>query len=225
MICAFVGTIWGGAATSYNSLLGARILQGFGVSMFESGKHDCFSRQRMGFCFVYADLWNKVMFAVIGDLYYVHERGTRVAALTIAISGVANLLALLSGLITDRLGWRWNFWMLAIFLGLGLGLVLLFAWETAFERQEEAVSSDIDPHEVSGLGLEEKFRWSHDSIFDLTLASSEPVRKPPSPSRPNPKQSRTSTQSTPQSQNESPSCTVCLHSRGSTPRCLYGGCS
>ncbi|KAH3145986.1 hypothetical protein LV164_006138 [Aspergillus fumigatus] len=64
-----LGTIWGGAATSYNSLLGARIVQGF------------------------------VMFAVIGDIYYVHERGTRVAALTIAISGIANLPALLSGLI------------------------------------------------------------------------------------------------------------------------------
>lgn len=38
MVCAFVGSIWGGAATSYNSLLGARIIQGFGVSMFESGE-------------------------------------------------------------------------------------------------------------------------------------------------------------------------------------------
>ncbi|KAL2825236.1 major facilitator superfamily domain-containing protein [Aspergillus pseudoustus] len=111
MVCAFAGTVWGGAAQSYNSLLGARVLQGLGVSMFES-----------------------VMFAVIGDLYYVHERGARVAALTIAISGIANLPALLSGLITDRLGWRWNFWMLAIFLGIGLGLVLLFAWEPAYNR-------------------------------------------------------------------------------------------
>lgn len=69
------------------------------------------------------------MFAVIGDIYYVHERGTRVAALTIAISGIANLPALLSGLITDQLGWRWNFWMLAIFLGLGLALGGLRAFD------------------------------------------------------------------------------------------------
>ncbi|KAL4860672.1 hypothetical protein BDV12DRAFT_191565 [Aspergillus spectabilis] len=72
------------------------------------------------------------MFAVIRDLYFVHERGARVAALTVAILGIANLPALLSGLITDELGWRWNFWMLAIFLGIGLGLVILFAWEPAY---------------------------------------------------------------------------------------------
>ncbi|KAM0091823.1 hypothetical protein ACP6JD_004814 [Aspergillus fumigatus] len=93
----------------------------------------------------------QLMFAVIGDIYYVHERGTRVAALTIAISGIANLPALLSGLITDQLGWRWNFWMLAIFLGLGLALVLLFAWETAFERHQEAAGPDIPPAEHSPL--------------------------------------------------------------------------
>lgn len=105
--------------------------------------------------FTYADSFNQVMFAVIGDLYYVHERGTRVAVLTIAISGVANLPAVLSGLITDRLGWRWNFWMLAIFLGLGLGLVLFFAWETAFERHQEAASPDIQPAEVRGQKIKE----------------------------------------------------------------------
>ncbi|KAL3485849.1 major facilitator superfamily domain-containing protein [Aspergillus germanicus] len=156
MICAFVGTIWGGAATSYISLLGARILQGFGVSMFES-----------------------VMFAVIGDLYYVHERGTRVAALTIAISGVANLPALLSGLITDRLGWRWNFWMLAIFLGLGLGLVLLFAWETAFERHEEAVSSDIDPPERTSEKTPKPQQAQSEAIEDIdTIDTTVAKRKP-----------------------------------------------
>ncbi|KAJ5935988.1 hypothetical protein N7454_005286 [Penicillium verhagenii] len=113
MLCTFAGTIWGGAALSYNSLLGARVLQGLGVAMFES-----------------------VTFAVVGDLYYVHERGKRVAAITIAISGLANFPTFLSGLITTRLGWRWMFWMLAIFLGIGLVLVLLFGWETSFNRPE-----------------------------------------------------------------------------------------
>lgn len=40
--------------------------------------------------------------------------------------------------------------MLAIFLGLGLALVLLFAWETAFERHQEAAGPDIPPAEVRG---------------------------------------------------------------------------
>ncbi|KAH2563261.1 hypothetical protein KXV70_008068 [Aspergillus fumigatus] len=155
-----LGTIWGGAATSYNSLLGARIVQGFGVSMFES-----------------------VMFAVIGDIYYVHERGTRVAALTIAISGIANLPALLSGLITDQLGWRWNFWMLAIFLGLGLALVLLFAWETAFERHQEAAGPDIPPAEETGEKASKSGQAQCEAIENVDTicavpAPNHPTRKP-----------------------------------------------
>jgi MFS family permease len=109
--CAFGGTLWGGAANSYNSLVGARVLQGFGVSMFES-----------------------VMFSIIGDLYFVHERGSRVAFLTTAISGLANLPAMISGVITENLGWRWMFWLLAIFWGIAWVGVIFFGWETAYNR-------------------------------------------------------------------------------------------
>ncbi|OBT71597.1 hypothetical protein VF21_09531 [Pseudogymnoascus sp. 05NY08] len=111
MTCALVGTLWGGAAKSYGSLVGARVVEGLGVSMFES-----------------------VMFSIIGDMYFVHERGVRVALLTLCISALANLPAVLSGLITETLGWRWMFWMLAIFLAIGWVLVLLFGEETAFNR-------------------------------------------------------------------------------------------
>ena len=35
---AFVGTVWGGAAQSYGSLMGARVVQGLGTAMWESGE-------------------------------------------------------------------------------------------------------------------------------------------------------------------------------------------
>lgn len=89
-----------------------------------------------------------VLFAVVGDLYYVHERGTRTAAITIAISGLANLPAVLSGLITMRLGWRWMFWMMAIFLGIALVLLSLFGWETAYNRAS-IYNTDIASTDVS----------------------------------------------------------------------------
>ncbi|KIM93407.1 hypothetical protein OIDMADRAFT_46215 [Oidiodendron maius Zn] len=110
--CSFAGTIWGGASNSYNSLLGARVLQGCGVAMFES-----------------------VMFAVTGDLYFVHERGSRMSFLTIATTGLANTPAMLSGLATQNLGWKWVFWLLAIFVGIALVLVIFFGWETAYNRE------------------------------------------------------------------------------------------
>lgn len=111
VVCAFVGTIWGGAAQSYNSLLGARIVQGVSVSMFES-----------------------VFFAIVGDLYFLHERGLRTSIVTTVISGISNLPAVLAGLITTSLGWRWNFWMLSVFVGIGLFLSVAFGWETAYNR-------------------------------------------------------------------------------------------
>ncbi|KAK7883535.1 hypothetical protein LTR67_011111 [Exophiala xenobiotica] len=111
MICAFGGTIWGGTATSYNSLVGARVLQGLGISAFES-----------------------VMYAVVGDLYFVHERGIRTALFTTCLSGLAQLPAMLAGVITQDLGWKWMFWLLSIFIGVAVILVALLGWETAYVR-------------------------------------------------------------------------------------------
>ncbi|PVH73219.1 MFS general substrate transporter [Cadophora sp. DSE1049] len=155
MAFAFIGTVWGGASQSYDSLLGARIVQGLGVSMFES-----------------------VMFAVIGDLYYVHERGTRVAALTIAISGLANLPALLSGVTTQNLGWRWMFWLLSIFMGVALVAVILFGWETAFNRAA-IYNTDTSSSNEGDQEVEHK-----EKIAEAGLAAEEnPVPRIPFPKR------------------------------------------
>jgi MFS family permease len=122
---AFAGTLWGGYAKSYGSLLGARIVQGLSVAMFES-----------------------VMFSVIGDLYFVHERGSRMAIYVTSNSGVANLPAMLAGKITTDLGWRWVFWLLAIFLGIAWMLVVGFGWETDYNRNE-IYNTDISSQDVS----------------------------------------------------------------------------
>ncbi|EXJ80945.1 hypothetical protein A1O3_07233 [Capronia epimyces CBS 606.96] len=123
--CAFAGTLWGGAANSYGSLLGARVIQGLGVAMFES-----------------------VMFSVVGDLYYVHERGSRMAIYVTSNSGIANLPAMLAGKITTDLGWRWIFWLLAIFLGIAWLGVVVFGWETAYNRNA-IYNIDTSSQEVS----------------------------------------------------------------------------
>jgi hypothetical protein len=65
---AFARTLWGGFATSYNSLLGAHIIQGLSIAMYES-----------------------IKFSIIGNLYFIHERGVRVVVTTPCIVGIANL--------------------------------------------------------------------------------------------------------------------------------------
>jgi len=125
MVFAFVGTTWGGFAQSYDSLLGARIIQGLSVSWFES-----------------------VFFAIVGDLYFVHERGVRVAIVTTCIAGISNLPPLLAGKIAMTLGWRWVFWILAIFLGVGMILCIFFGWETAYNRHA-VYNTDLASEDVS----------------------------------------------------------------------------
>jgi MFS family permease len=125
MTCAFVGTMWGGFAKSHHSLLGARVLQGFSVSMFES-----------------------VFFAQVGDLYFVHERGVRVGIVTTCIAGVSNLPPVLAGKVATDLGWRWVFWMMSIFLGIGLLGSVFFGWETAYNRNP-VYDTDMASDDVS----------------------------------------------------------------------------
>ncbi|KAI1611222.1 major facilitator superfamily domain-containing protein [Exophiala viscosa] len=111
MACAFAGSLWAGAARSYGSFLGARVVQGFACSFFES-----------------------VMYAIIGDLYFVHERGLRMAVFVTSLSGISNIPVLVSGKVAANLGWRWIFWLLSIFVGILFLLCLLFGWETAYNR-------------------------------------------------------------------------------------------
>lgn len=108
---AFVGTVWGSRANSFGSMVGARVVQGLGIAMFES-----------------------VTFSLIGDLYHVHQRGTRMTAYILFQSGLGNFPSVIAGKITMDLGWRWVFYLLALFMGIGWIGAVLFGWETLYIR-------------------------------------------------------------------------------------------
>jgi MFS family permease len=57
------------------------------------------------------------------------------------VFGGAFLTPVLAGLISDRIGYQWTFYFVAIFAGIMLPLVILFVPETAFRREEKF---DID---------------------------------------------------------------------------------
>lgn len=122
--CAFAGCLWAGYADSYNSLLGARILQGLGVSLFES-----------------------LSFVIVGDLYFVHERGIRVALVTTAIIGVGALPPVVAGKVAMTMGWRWLFWLLSIFMGVILLWAIILGFETAYTRSP-VYNTDTDSRDV-----------------------------------------------------------------------------
>ncbi|KUJ13364.1 MFS general substrate transporter [Mollisia scopiformis] len=120
MLFCLAGTIWGGVATSYNFLLGARVLQGCGVCV-----------------------WESVMYSIVGDLYFVHERGARMAFFGTCASGFGNFGSLIAGVVAKNLGWRWCFYVLNIFLGIGTIAIIFFGWETVYRRDAALFDTDV----------------------------------------------------------------------------------
>lgn len=81
-----VGTIIGSCANDYDTLLTARIVQGFSISAFES-----------------------LIISMIGDLYFVHERGYFMAMMQFILGAASNFSAIICGPITANLGWKYLF--------------------------------------------------------------------------------------------------------------------
>lgn len=117
-VIVLISSIWGGLARSYNSMLAARIVQGFGTAPFEA-----------------------LINAIIGDLFYVHERGQRMALANLTVFGGSFFTPILVGKITHTIGWPWTFYFVAIFTAICLPLVFLFCPETAYKR---SASLNID---------------------------------------------------------------------------------
>jgi MFS family permease len=105
---------WGGAAGgSYKSMLWARLFQGIGLAPFEA-----------------------LVNATVGDLYFVHERGKRMALTNFAVFGGAFMTPVVVGKMASTIGWRWSFWLIAIFAAAFLPVLVFFIPETAYRRSE-----------------------------------------------------------------------------------------
>ncbi|KAI6887647.1 serine/threonine kinase 16 [Hortaea werneckii] len=119
-VIIIITSAWGGASNqNYNSLMAARFFQGVGLAPFEA-----------------------LVNASVGDLYFVHERGKRMAFSNLSLFGGAFFTPVIVGRLTATLTWQWSFYFLAIFTAVMLPLVVLFVPETAFVR-EERFNTDI----------------------------------------------------------------------------------
>lgn len=133
-ILIIVSCAWGGAVgTNYTSLLWARVIQGVGLAPFEA-----------------------LVNASVGDLYYVHERGTRMALSNLALFGGAFFTPVLVGKITHTIGWEWSFNLVAIFAGALLPLIFFFVPETAYNRPNNGYIEAMDSGNHYPIGEEHK---------------------------------------------------------------------
>ncbi|KAK7204245.1 major facilitator superfamily domain-containing protein [Myxozyma melibiosi] len=106
-----IGTIVCCTASTYNTLLAGRIIQGFGNVAYES-----------------------IVISLIGDLYCLHERGLRLAVFNFCFGGINCFTSVITGPIVTNLGWHWVFYIDVIFVALQCFLVCFFGTETTYIR-------------------------------------------------------------------------------------------
>ncbi|OJJ47455.1 hypothetical protein ASPZODRAFT_141049 [Penicilliopsis zonata CBS 506.65] len=111
-VLMIISCAWaGGSGHNYKSLVWARVFQGIALAPFEA-----------------------LVNASVGDLYFVHERGKRMALSNVALFGAAFLTPVFVGKMTSTLGWQWTFYFVAIFATAALPFMFFFVPETAFRR-------------------------------------------------------------------------------------------
>lgn len=151
---------WGGATgQNYNSLIAARFFQGIGLAPFEA-----------------------LVNASVGDLYFVHERGLRMAISNLCLFGGAFFTPVIVGVIAKNMGWQWTFYFVAIFGAALLPLVVLLVPETAFKRDGRF---DVDrvKHERAGADIPPSSEATTPPPSYKDIDSQEPSRTSPASSK------------------------------------------
>ncbi|KAF3106628.1 hypothetical protein TWF103_006119 [Orbilia oligospora] len=151
-VLLIVSNAWAGSAKSYRSILWARIIQGVGVCPFEA-----------------------LLGAVVGDLYHVHQRGVRMALANLSLYGGAFFSPVIAGVVSQNLGWRWMFYLAAIFSGVMLPAIFFFCPETAYRR---AAHLDLDTASTDDFhGSGEKQSRGSSSDGENSQPPKEPIQK------------------------------------------------
>ncbi|KAJ5936867.1 hypothetical protein N7466_003317 [Penicillium verhagenii] len=113
-MASLIGSIIGSISQNYNTLLVGRIVQGFSIAAYES-----------------------ITFTLIGDLFFVHQRGLWINVISFTLTAVSNLSSIVAGSITYNLGWHYLFHILIACSGLQVLLLFLFAPETCYKRDTQ----------------------------------------------------------------------------------------
>ncbi|KAF7189546.1 putative MFS-type transporter [Pseudocercospora fuligena] len=152
-IMALIGTIICSVSHDYTTLLAGRVIQGFSYSAYES-----------------------LIFAVVGDLFFVHQRGMFVSIMSFGLAAISNLTSVICGPITTNLGWHYLFHILDALLGFQLILVFFFVPETAYERSAKLEIDEIAEDISSSTTSSEKPKTDE---FEHTRSRTSSLPPPP----------------------------------------------
>ncbi|KAL2017361.1 hypothetical protein VTK56DRAFT_2284 [Thermocarpiscus australiensis] len=140
----FVATACGTALAGFNTVLIIRILQGIGSSASET-----------------------VVPALVGDMFFVHERGSWMAFYTAFLASGSVIGGIAGGYIAHRLGWFQAFWVGAVISGVAWLCTVFLVPETSFDRGEQPLPFERNLPRPSRFG----FRTPPPRLSIITLPS------------------------------------------------------
>ena len=146
IIIMFACSVWGAATTQYNSFLASRVISGIGMAPYEV-----------------------LVQCTIGDLYFVHERATRIAVWNLFLLTGISGGALVAGYIIELDGYRWTFGVCAIFFGVLMFGVVFLVPETTFRRDAVIVVPGTDSDNDNSTNSKDPEK-AHSSHFTMKLA-------------------------------------------------------
>ncbi|KAF1835749.1 MFS general substrate transporter [Decorospora gaudefroyi] len=161
-VFGLLGTVICSAAYSYNGLLAGRIIQGGSISAFES-----------------------LVVAMIGDLFFVHQRGAFMTLIQFILGAASNFSAIIVGPIATNLGWRYLFHILIPFVALECVLLFFFVPETNYNRDHRYDIDELSNDNLADLAAAERRHagntekgGSDDMVKVETATSTPPATRP-----------------------------------------------
>lgn len=136
----------------------------------------------------HSSAFESLVVAMIGDLFFVHQRGTYMTLIQFILGAASNFSAIIVGPIATNLGWRYLFHILIPFTTLEVVLLFFFVPETSYIRDHrydiDELSNDnladlaaVERRHANPGGLGEK-GGSDEMIKIQTATSSPPALRP-----------------------------------------------
>lgn len=129
--------------------------------------------------------FESLVVAMIGDLFFVHQRGGFMTLIQFILGAASNFSAIIVGPIATNLGWRYLFHMLIPFTALEVILLFFFVPETNYNRDHRYDIDELSDDNLADLAAVEKRHagndekaGSDDMVQIETATSSPPAMRP-----------------------------------------------
>lgn len=129
--------------------------------------------------------FESLVVAMIGDLFFVHQRGGFMTLIQFILGAASNFSAIIVGPIATNLGWRYLFHMLIPFTALEVILLFFFVPETNYNRDHRYDIDELSNDNLADLAAVEKRHagndekaGSDDMVQIETATSSPPAMRP-----------------------------------------------